>query len=726
MEQQKKLGKFDMKGYLAESNLKLVDVTTDGKYVAQDVEGNTGELDVQGIVKELGIPLDKVDIEFNSPDEPLETSPVSLPDRARLEFGNEKGSISFLKNKFEAVVPHPEKGLLVKNKGVWQQVDPTGLGEGDPWKMAQELGADLVETTREAGDIAASFIGGIAGGAAGATAGAAVGLPTGPGAVATAGMGAAAGAVTGRIAGVATNSFLMSSLGRYLGTYEATPDEQVQDAGIEATLALAGELIIPGGKLVVQGGKQVTGALGRTAPAVALKKAFKEMSTLGDDISKGVLASFVNFFSGTPSKAAGRMIDHIDAVDKEAGNIIKSVRAKGERLTVEAIDDVVGESQIKRLGTLADNYEKQVGKKFKALEAKMIANPQAEKFSANLTEDLQPTIKSLTDMGVVSYDEGAKEYIVNNKEEIATALLGEKPVANMTSRVTRSIENVVSVLNKHVNDGEVVGRDGLEKVLNVRRTIDDMYFDLASRNTNSAKEYTKIMQESVFEARNSLVKRITDSGLGAQYKDMNKFWTDNLPVRALARQVKNTKTAGILDPEKGLNSLYHKLNSGKEANIFMKRIETMGEVAGGLNKGLADDMLNREAAKHYSATMPNIHTLAGGPGLVVAGVAGGLGYASTQTDNPYIDAMAGVAAATVFPRGARNVAKVALKAPTFLSKTTPKAMMNLKNTLIGLGNKERGALLSSPETLIRTVTAGMGEEDAQEFMQLFQEHQSLR
>lgn len=717
--QQEIAGEFDLQGYLQESGLTLTNVTQDGKYIAQDAEGNEGEIDVNGLFQDIGVSPDKADIKFNTPDTALEVSPVSLPDRFKLEVGNEKGAISYLKQNFEKVLPHPERGLVVKNKGVWQQVDPSGLGEGDPWQMSQELAADVLESTREVGDIAASIVGGLAGGALAGLAGA----PTGPGAAAT----ATAGAVAGRTAGVAANSFAMSSLGRFFGTYEAEPEEQARDAGIDAMIALTGEAIVPGGKLIFKGGKKVVKSAGRTAPAIATRRALKSLSESVAGTSKDVLSTFISFFSGAPSKATDQMIDNMDLVDKEAKRIISKVKKSGERLTSNAIDETVASEQVGKLSILVDNYEKQVGKTFKQLEGKMLASPGVKSFTANISESIEPSLKSLASIGVINFDDKAGKYILKNKEEIAEALLGEKPVANLAGKVTKSIENVVNTMNKYVKEGQVTGRDGLKKVLEVRRTLDDMYFDLASRNTNAAKEFTSVMSESVFGTRNSLVESITKSGLGEQYRAMNKFWKDNLPVRALAKQVKNTKTAGILDPERGLNNLYKKLNTGKDADIFMRRIETMGNVAGGAMKSLANRMNATESAKYFSANMPNIYMLAGGPGVVAkAAVAGGLGLAAQETDSALIDAAAGVAALTVFPRGARTVAKAALRAPSFLNpRGTAKAAQALKVGVLGLGSKERAELLSDPQRLLRTIGAAMGPEDFERFQQLFQEKQQL-
>jgi hypothetical protein len=222
-----------------------------------------------------------------SPQSPLNKSPVDVTDRIKYAFGNKEGIVKDLKTKFEDVTQDKYGNYIVKSQGLWHRVDPKGLGDGDPWQRTKELVADAADVVPKAW--AGAAMGATTGVLAGALAG---GVGAAPGAVAGAIIGGA-GAIlsdagseeiqnvvegnTGKLgtaaailgaAGVATKEgramikgvgipaavvsggaeLARTSLGRLVGTYDATPEQQLKDVGLEALMTLGGETISAGVK----------------------------------------------------------------------------------------------------------------------------------------------------------------------------------------------------------------------------------------------------------------------------------------------------------------------------------------------------------------------------------------------------------------------------------------------------------------------------------------------
>ncbi|MCK5016130.1 MAG: hypothetical protein KAS32_03580, partial [Candidatus Peribacteraceae bacterium] len=143
----KSKNEFDFGGYLQSEGLQFKRLNDQGQPVVLDTQSNQeGVFDVDGLLGSLGTTRNDTNISYNTMDNPVNISPLTVADRAKVKgLGNERGSVKFLRNKFEQVFPHEEKGLLVKNAGVWHQVDPTGLGGGNPWEMAKELTKDIAD-----------------------------------------------------------------------------------------------------------------------------------------------------------------------------------------------------------------------------------------------------------------------------------------------------------------------------------------------------------------------------------------------------------------------------------------------------------------------------------------------------------------------------------------------------------------------------------------------------
>lgn len=231
----------------------------------------------------------------SSPSAPLNKSPISVEERFKLAFGREKDNESYLKQKFKDVTRDKDGNFVVNDGQSWYRVDPNSFADVDPWQATKELmkvgfasyfgqagaaieknkvakkiieegAGEVAENIPTAGAIAATTA------AAAATGGASIGVQIGAA--------AAAGAGT---------SLVKTSLGRAMGTYEATPEEQLMDAGFEGTLNALGTAIPLGFKPTAKFIGEKLPFMARayekmSAPARAgLKKTFGYMSKVGED-----------------------------------------------------------------------------------------------------------------------------------------------------------------------------------------------------------------------------------------------------------------------------------------------------------------------------------------------------------------------------------------------------------------------------------------------------------
>ncbi len=179
---------------------------------------------------------------------PINSSPVSVKDRLVLSLGNEKGKIKYLKENYQDAKVGADGNYLVKNQGMWHRVDPTALGDGDPWEKTKELFKDTVDLAPEATMVGATMAAGVGTGGAGILA-------------------------TGAIGGAV--EIARTSLGRAFGTYEADTDEQIKDIAFETMLNIGGGVIAAGVKPV---GRVVAGELRKAGQL--LSKAPKLRRTL--------------------------------------------------------------------------------------------------------------------------------------------------------------------------------------------------------------------------------------------------------------------------------------------------------------------------------------------------------------------------------------------------------------------------------------------------------------
>lgn len=184
-------------------------------------------LNMRTVDNAIGVPI-RSELSGADPESAINEPILDIADRAKMQLGNEEGNVSYLKEKFADAAVNSAGRITVKAEdGKWYYADPNLSEDWDAWEQSKELFADTVIDAIQPGMLAA-----------GAVAGGAAGTLVAPGA------GTAGGAVTG----VAFAEYLRTSMGRYVGTYEATPVEQTRDIAFETVMEYTGNKIMPGQK----------------------------------------------------------------------------------------------------------------------------------------------------------------------------------------------------------------------------------------------------------------------------------------------------------------------------------------------------------------------------------------------------------------------------------------------------------------------------------------------
>lgn len=372
--------------YLEAKGLEFSRVDNDGNYFINDNEGNEKKFRVHEFLKSKGVDTNKMDFSLNNADDPLDTSPVEIADRAALSLGNRAGSIDYLKQKFDAVKYNPEGELVVKKSGVWHRVDPESMG-GNPWEMTRELVADLADAAPTIGVIGASIGAGIATGGSSLVA-----------------QVAAQGATGGAAEGIRT------SLGRAVGTYKATAEEQIADIGLETLFNLGGAAIGAG---VNASGK---------AGVRMLRKAGERLAKSGPD-SQGLIANMLG-----PVTVGADNIHEMIADPKIVTQFLDDALTAGKS-EAEAAQHLV-QGQIDDLVSIANRAPKALSDKWES-NARVLKEMASENFNAALPEIHKTMHSTLLSEGLIRVEDKVGRRVGNTL--VRPAIL--TPEALMTSNL---------------------------------------------------------------------------------------------------------------------------------------------------------------------------------------------------------------------------------------------------------------------------------------------------
>lgn len=692
--QEQKKQKFDLNQFLADQELKLQDVGEDGSIKVQLPDGSVGDLNTKSIEEDFGIKLADMEMIYNTKESPLEKSPVSPSDRFKLDIGNTKGGLQFLKKKFEEAEISEEHGLVVKSKGVWQKVDPEWWGNGDVFEMSKEILGDTAELGQEAIDVISSGVGAMIGSIIGGVGGGALAAPTGPGVVAGVGAGMTAGATVGSVAGGTLGARLRHSMGRAYGTYDASPEEQMNDEFWEGLMGLGGEAVGVGAKVA---GPQIV-------------KAMKSISEGANNRVREAVKSGIRFFNETTDDNIDLFLDAPDRVMGKIDTLKKMAEEKGVTPTTANLKELVKKSYIGQTEALLDKFPKKLSAKFGATRGRMLADPSIQKFDLDVAQPAVQTLGEMQNSGLVKYVDG--KFVAQDATQLLKELEGTELISKPRAKELNVLKDAVGLLNNAVKQGRLQGKEGAQNALQIRSVLGDLQATLGQYGSRNASAFAGSLEAPLRAMRNSLNEGFQSKNLSANvresFEESNKLWRENASkkniVQALNYQIKNNRNMG--DVAK-IESFVNKM-SGNQLSF--------AEFADDLSKTIGDEPLTKNFAELRAAVdfLPMVPTFKGISGGIAAG--GILG--ATGTSLGTAAAIGGGVLAATGPRQLGTVGKYTLqtsKAAKELAQATggkaAKGFRAFKSYMATLDPVQRKKLMSD-ERAVGQMFGAMFNADA--------------
>jgi len=609
---------FNIKENLASQGLSLREVGDNG-LVVEDEEGKQFNFDPEKYLAGQGINPKNAILEYNKPDEALDQSPLSIVDRAKMAVGNPKGQLGFLQKRFKDVT-QTDDGFVVKNKGVWQKIDPAAFS-GDAW----ELAADVAEGAAGSLPIIGSVLGAPAGGVLGAGAGAGVG------------------------------EGLRTSLGKLVGTYQASPEEQLKDIGIESILGLGGEVV----------------GLGAKASAAMVGNSLKNIAKAAAPETKQLVASVLGKTTGVGEDGMHVAFDYADDVAKQ----LEKYKQAGH--TLQAIDDVAD----KEKKTLARDFISHANDRLNATygdNLRVLAKDAGEKnFAVNFKTIFDEAKTSIEATGAGKFVESKEgmRFLPLNKEDLA-ARVGQ-------AGAQISIDPGEHVAAKKIAD-QIIRLQDLGELRGERAIV-------ALQQINSG--LNKVGQ-GAFDSENAALKKITaqaksgfEAGLAKALDahGLSEKWTGMQMTYAKYRNVLNNYRT-VLKKDNGARLFADNLvTDSARGRSVQGDAKILLEFTGERGQQLYKDIITKESARRFASWLPRQGLISQLGNAAAAGSAGAA-LATSGPDTSNTGTLAGAAALglATSPRAALAAVKYGFK---------------LKNYITRLPAPQKEILLKSPQIL---------------------------
>lgn len=623
----------------------------------------------------------------NTPETAMNRSPLSATDRMKLSFGNEAGNIAYLKEKFpDAKIVmgpdgKPSKELAVRQGNTWFRVDPKNGDIADPWEKTKEYIKDAAALAPEALGI-----------------GAAVGadIATGGGSL----------AATGAIAGASTAA-LRTSLGRIIGTYDASPAEQAWDIGFESLLNAAGGKILggvkPTAKWIARNALDPMAAAFKDVVAgTVVERGAQALAGLPKDVFKKVFASY-----SVGENNFDTMVENTDLVKGTMSRLSDMAGKDIQGYHDQAIRDQVG-----YIAKIAGDARQTLSSIYGNMRNKILANvPKA--FTVNLEDPVYDAYSNAIQKGIGNLVVGGKElsgkealdylgkkgmknagFRMLSQDEMATALQKGAPLDQGLGYLSADKEAHGILKDFYQNLGQFVGGanrsgpEGAKALLDFKKVATDLaYKAVNSEQAQGIAEVRHIISSAKTAIDNNVHQELRKIGLGDKFMHLNETYDKiSTGFAPLLNAQKRAIASGDTKAYEGLLSTFLARPKPSASARFAVDDAIQAAESNGL-KGIADSLkaskLNiqvTEAAKAFNPIKPGI--------LKAADVGGGaVGLYALASHNPaLLAAMVGMKAVSS-PGGAK------------MAIATTQSLAKGQHLLSSMSKKQADAFLSSPQAI---------------------------
>lgn len=547
---------------------------TPGEFVPLEDLGITPDADGYFDLDQAGVEVPDY-ANGSSPEFAINTSPLDLTDRLKLAAGNKAGNFKYLKQKYEDVSVDKDGNFKVKKDGSWYNVDPSGLGEGDAWektkaiasavlpngigalipvdpKLKKELAGDMIDLLPMGAQIVA--------GGLGATAGL-VGGPVGS----VAGAGLASGATEAA----------RTSLGRLVGTYEATPEEQLKDIAWESLLGLGGQTVALAAK-----------------PTVAMMgKALSKLKGTSN-VAKELISHATAGLNGQPQQSIRRALDAPEEVMGELRAALKSAGAAED--PAKAVAVLQRQQNGTLIGMANDSTTALQGKYRENLGNLLKATP--DDFSVNVGDTMKAAMTDLVDRGIGRINDKGLLEIFSDAELAKLAQVPESQLPNvLPGKTAEAVREISKILNQYSKFGTLTGKSGAKKIVDLRKNLREAFADLSEGNEVTARirQVVNSVEQPIFE---KIGQSFADKGVGEMFVKMNAEYAKYADAAKLLQKAVNSKNPQAVD------DLVKKLVSKSGSYQSLKdEVQTLAELVG---QDRVQKLLNMEAAKAFTGFAP--------------------------------------------------------------------------------------------------------------------------
>lgn len=520
-------------------------------------------------------------------------SPLGFMDRMKMSIGDERGNLAYLKSKFQDVKPMRSGALSVKDSdGLWYQVDPSGGGSGDAWERTKEIANDIFTDNAGAIGSTAAILGSLA--AAPATGGASV--------VAAASAGLGAGLVK-------------TSLGRMIGTYDATPEEQLKDVALETVLNAGGQAIALGVKPTAQ-------FMGQ-----ALKKGAQKLKGI-PEASKEILAKTQGFLSGAGDDVARTWIDKADEVGQALLEHGKG-QVSSEAVTTNILQrnialtkDIANETRTglsKWYAGQMDEIVKEAGGKF---------NPKvADAVKESLSEYAQKGFGEVLPNGTFKL-KPLNEILSMQQAEGAVNVLSDP-------KGYRVLKEFVNDINRFAGQSSLPGKDGVRQMMAFEQNLGQKLRELTlDASENGGKAVIDMLKGVKTNIQNKILanssQSLKDAGLAKDVAGM--FSNIQKQYSVIKDAVNPILDAHTLAMRKGSTEVYANLynNLFKVSALSPKgamakgSLDTAMYALGQFSPNIAKNVGQIGVNKAAMAALPIVKPGLVGQGALIGGMTGGV------------------------------------------------------------------------------------------------------